>query len=390
MTIAEESKRCTLGVWDNSVPGIIFDDKGISNYARIQQKLMETYPRGPKGKQDWDNIVRRVKTKGKNNKYDCIVGVSGGVDSSYLLYLLKEKYELKPLAVTLDNGWSSEIAVNNIKLITDSLNVDLETYVINYEEIKDLLRAYMIAGLPWIDTPTDTAIKSVMYKIALQEGIKFIFRGNDFRTEGKQPREWTYSDGKQLKYVHKKFGQMTKLITYPYLPFWKIIYAGFIRGIKDIRPFYYLDYSKAEAKIFLEKEYGWQYYGGHHHENIFTKFAMSVWLPDKFGIDKRIINLSAQVMSSEITREEALNKLSEPSLKEETKGEITKYVLKKLELTENEFFTIMTSDNKSFRDYPNYEHLLFFVLKFLNPLISLVYPQKPMTFVEMEMNSKKK
>jgi N-acetyl sugar amidotransferase len=388
MTKAEEGKRCSLGVWDNTVPGIIFDDKGISNYARIQQKLMETYPRGQLGIEEWSTIVQRVKKKGRNNKYDCIVGVSGGVDSSYLLYLLKEKYGLKPLAVTLDNGWNSEIAVKNIKLITDELSIDLETYVINYEEIKDLLRAYMRANLPWIDTPTDVAIKSVMYKIALREGIKFVFRGNDFRTEGKQPREWTYSDGKQLKYVHKKFGHLTRLKTYPYLPFWKIIYSGFIRGIKDIRPYYYLDYSKAEAKVFLEKKFGWQYYGGHHHENIFTKFAMSVWLPDKFSIDKRIINLSAQVMTGEISREEALNQLSKPSLNEEIKDEMTKYVLKKLELSENEFAVIMKSDNKSYHDYPNYENFLYFVIKYLYPLIGLVYPQKPMTFVEMEMNRK--
>jgi hypothetical protein len=227
-----------------------------------------------------------------------------------------------------------------------------------------------------------------MYKVALKEGIKYVFRGNDFRTEGKQPREWTYSDDRQLKYIHRKFGRLPKLKTYPYLPFWKIIYAGFIRGIKDIRPYYYLDYSKSEAKIFLEKQFGWRYYGDHHHENIYTKFVMAYWLPEKFGIDKRIINLSAQVISGLISRERALREIENPALNDDQKVEIKSYVLKKLDLSEMEFEQVMKSKNKSFRDYPNYEKLLFFILKYLKPLISLVYPQMPMTFVEMKMTEK--
>lgn len=383
-------KICSLGVWNETVPGISFDENGVSNYAKIQQRLMDSYPRGIKGKEDWDAIVKEVKKNGRNSKYDCIVGVSGGVDSSYLLYLIKEKYGLRPLAVTLDNGWSSEIAVRNIKLMTDVLSVDLETYVIDYEEIKDLIKSFMYAGLPWIDVPTDTAIKGVMYKLALKFGIKYIFRGNDFRTEGKQPREWTYCDDKQLKYIHRKFGSKRRLNTFPYLSFLKIVYSGFFRGIKDIRPFYYLDYSKSEAKEFLEKKFGWQYYGGHHHENTFTKFVMSYWLPEKFNIDKRIINLSAQVISGNISREAALKELSCQSLDDVQKTEIKRYVLKKLELTEIDFEYIMNSENKTFRDYPNVEKSLFWILKYFSPLIKLVYSQKPMTFVAMEEDKRNK
>ncbi len=381
-----DGKKCSKGLWDISVPGITFDENGISNYAKIQWELMKSYPRGQKGQDDWNLIVKHAKEKGQKKKYDCIVGISGGVDSSYLLYLIKEKYQLRPLAVTLDNGWSSEIAVKNIKLITDALNVDLETYVIDYEEIKDLLRAYLFSGLPWADTPTDIAIKAVMYRIALQEGIKYVFRGNDFRSEGKQPREWTYSDDRQLRYIHRKFGRLSKLKTYPYLSFSKIIYAGFIKQIKDIRPYYYLDHSKVLAKSFLEDKFDWRYYGGHHHENTYTKFVMSYWLPEKFGIDKRIINLSAQVLSGLITREEGILQLSQPALNEEQKTEIKHYVLKKLDLSEGEFNEIMKSRNMSYHDYPNYEKLLYFILKFFKPLIGLVYPQTPMTFVEMSLN----
>ena len=380
---------CTLGVWDDTVPGISFDKEGISNFARLQIKLMESYPRGQKGLNDWRLILAEIKRK-KKSKYDCIVGVSGGVDSSYLLYLLKIKYELNPLAVTLDNGWSTSIAVENIKKMTTALGVDLETYVIDYEEIKDLMRAYMYAGLPWIDIATDTAIKSVMYTYALSEKVKYIFRGNDFRSEGKQPRPWTYGDNLQLKFIHKKFGQIKKLKTFPYLSFYKIIYAGFIRGVKDIRPYYYLDYSKSSAKAFLQEVYGWQDYGGHHHENSFTKFVMSIWLPDKFGIDKRIINLSAQVLSGSISYDEAIKLLNVPALCEKEKEDLTAYVIKKLDLTKVEYNRILAAPCKSYRDYPNYEKLLFTILRHFKPFIRLVYKQMPMTFVEMEMNSEKR
>ena len=385
----KQIKVCSQGLWDTSVPDITFNEDGISNYAILQSKLMALYPRGKKGLSDWNKIVYDAKKKGKNKKYDCIVGVSGGVDSSYLLYLLKEKYNLRILAVTLDNGWNSDIALKNIKSMTDLLKIDLETYVIDYEEIKDLIRSYLYAGLPWVDTPTDTAIKSVMYKIALQENIKYIFRGNDFRTEGKQPREWTYSDHRQIKYIHKKFGKLKNLKSYPFLPFWKIIYSGFFRGIKDIRPYYYLDYSKNEAKELLEKKYGWEYYGGHHHENTFTKFVMGYWLPEKFNIDKRIINLSAQVLSGYIHKEEALELLKYPAIKDEDKIKLVNYVIKKLDLTKEKFDQILKSDNMSYKDYPNYETFLKFILKYMSPFISLVYKQKPMTFVEMDMNKDK-
>ncbi|MBN2395599.1 MAG: N-acetyl sugar amidotransferase [Candidatus Atribacteria bacterium] len=387
MVLDSTKQLCKLGIWDESVPGIIFNEDGISNYAVIQQTLMKTYPRGQKGLDDWNVIVEKVRAKGKRQKYNCIVGISGGVDSSYLLYLIKEKYGLRPLAVTLDNGWSSEIAVKNIKLVTEKLNVDLVTHVIDYEEIKDLIRSYMFASLPWIDAPTDAAIKGLMYKIALREGIKFIFRGNDFRTEGKQPRAWTYSDRRQLKYLHKKYGNI-RLKTFPSLSLGKILYSTLLMGVKEVRPYYYLDYSKAEARTFLEREFGWKYYGGHHHENIFTKFVMSYWLPEKFKIDKRKITLSAQILSDEISREQAISAISVPTISTEQKEEIVRYVLKKLDLSMDDFIKIMSLPNKSYRDYPNNEKLLFVVLKYFSSLIKFVSHQKPMLFVEMEQNKR--
>lgn len=383
-------KLCKMGVWDESIPGINFDKEGISNYAKIQMALMKAYPRGEKGKNDWQEIVKKVKASKRANKYDCVVGVSGGVDSSFLLYMLKAKYNLNPLAVNLDNGWNSDIAVKNIKKVTKALNVDLETYVINYEEIKDLMRSYMYSGLPWIDTPTDSAIKSVMYKLAREIGVKYIFRGNDFRSEGKQPTEWTYSDYKQLKFIHKKFGKLNKLKTYPYLSLYKIIINGLLFNIKDIRPFYYLEYDKSNARKFLEKEFDWQYYGGHHHENLFTKFVMSYWLPEKFGIDKRKINLSAQIMSGHITKKEALEELSKPVASKHEFIQVKEFILSKLDFSDKEFEEIWVSENKTYLDYPSNYKLMEALKNRFGTFIKLIYPQKPMTFIAMEVNQKER
>lgn len=384
-----EYKICSKGVWDSTIPNITFDEQGVSNFCKLQMQMMSEYPRGEKGLSDWETLVDKIKQKGKNRNYDCIIGVSGGVDSSYLLVLAK-KNGLRPLAVNLDNGFNSDIAVQNIFKITSALNIDLETYVIDYEEIKDLLRAYMRAGIAWADTPTDLAIKAVMYKIALQEKINYIIRGNDFRSEGKQPKEWTYADDKQLMAIHKQFGSGIKLKTYPRLPFYKIIYAGLIKRIQDVRPFYYLEYKKQDAKQLLIKEYGWQDYGGHHHENIFTKFCMSYWLPKKFQIDKRKINLSAQVLSNAISREEALKKLQEPFDNEKKQTELVAYVKKKLDISDSEYEQIWNSPNKNVFDYPSDYKMMHQMLKYLKPVISIIYNFKPMSISEQEIIGDKK
>ena len=382
-------KICSKGIWNETVPGLTFDSDGISNYYYLHKALERNFPRGHQGKIIWDGYLNEIKASGKKNKYNCIIGVSGGVDSSYLLHLAKKVYGLHPLAVNLDNGWNSDIAVKNIHKMTKSLDIDLETYVINYEEIKDLLRAYMRASLPWIDIPTDRAIKASLYKIANRENIKFIIRGNDFRSEGKQPREWTMSDHKQLNYIHNKFGNGVKLKTYPFLRNSDIIYYGYVKGKKEIRPYYFINYHKYKAKEFLNKEYNWQDYGGHHHENIFTKFAISYWLPRKFGIDKRMINLSAQVISGVITRKKAINLISEPFETEQNLEAMKKYVLKKLDISNEEFSDIWQLPNKYFYDYPNNFALIQKALKYGNPIVSRVFKLRPMSLFEVEYRNTK-
>ncbi|MGA1977619.1 MAG: N-acetyl sugar amidotransferase [Bacteroidales bacterium] len=373
---------CTKGIWDESVPGIEFDKNGISNYARMFQKFTELYPRGDKGLEEWETWVRKIKKDGLKRKYDCIVGVSGGTDSSYLLYLTRE-YGLRPLAVNLDNGFSSRIAVENIKKVTSALGIDLETYVVDYEEVKAVLRAYIKASLPWIDGPTDLAIKAALYKVAERENVRFIFNGSDFRTEGKQPTEWTYTDARQLLHLINKFERI-RLKTFPYYTISRFIRVGYFKRIKMLRPYYYLDYEKRKAQEFLRKEYNWEYYGGHHHENIFTRFALSYWLPKKFGIDKRIISLSALVMNGEITREQGLEELAVEPYDIKDMMYDKEFVLKKLDMTDEEFEKYISSPNKYYYDYPSY----MFLLKTFNKLsinsIKKILPFTPSIFIESQ------
>jgi hypothetical protein len=246
----------------------------------------------------------------------------------------------------------------------------------------------MKAGLPWIDIPTDLAIKSVLYKIASRERIKFILRGNDFRSEGSQPREWTYGDGKQLRYIHKKFGKI-KLKTFPNYTKKDLLYYSLLKGIKSIYPFYYLEYSKKAAQELLHERFGWEYYGGHHFENTFTRFAISCWLYDKFGIDKRKITFSAQIMSNEISRDEALLQLNIKPYLDSEKENILEFVLKKLDFSNEEYEMIIKSDNKSFLDYPSDYYIIDKAGGLSNALFKQVFIHKPQSLFQAEMRKKK-
>ncbi len=377
---------CTRGIWDTTVPGIIFDKNGVSNYAKMFDKLVEISPEGEVGQTFWENIVDKMKVKGKHKKYDCIIGVSGGTDSSYLMYVAKKKYGLRPLAVNLDNGWSSEIAVQNIKKVTKALEIDLETYVIDYEEVKAVLRAYIKACLPWIDGPTDNAIKAVLLNIAEREGIKFVLTGSDFRSEGKQPSEWTYTDSKQMLYVLKKF-EAIKTKTYPYDTLSDRIRSLLIKKMQDYHPFNHIVYEKKPAQDFLMKEYGWEYYGGHHHENIFTRFAIGYWMPKKFGIDKRIITYSAQVLTGQLTREQALEKIKHPPYDTDQMERDKEFVLKKLDLTKEEFERIWNQKNKYYWDYPSYMPIFKKYLNTINTFHKYILPTTPTILVEKQIRT---
>lgn len=382
-------KTCIKGVWDETIPDISFNNDGVSNYAEIFDQMLTDYPKGDKGKREWDNFVTKIKSNGKGKKYDCIIGVSGGTDSSYLLHVAKE-IGLKPLAVFLDNGWSSNISLKNIEKMTKALNIDLYTHVIDYNEVKSVLRSYLKAGLPWADCPTDIAIRAILFKLANKFNLKYILIGHDFRSEGFQPTEWTYSDERQLRYLNKRFGT-SKLKTFPLLTLPSFIYFTFIKKIQYLKPFFYFDYSKKEAKNLLKEKYDWEDYGGHHYENIYTKFIITYWLFEKFGIDKRKITFSAQILSGEITREYALEELRKsPYDKGKIQNDIN-YIIKKLDLSESEFKSILNNKKHFYFDYPSYYKLLKYSKGFIFYFLKFLLPNKPLFLYQYKSrNSNKK
>lgn len=388
MIVGLKGRVCSKGIWDETIPGISFDENGVSNYAKMLEELSKIYPKGEKGNIDWLNIIDKVKEIGKKSKYDCIVGVSGGTDSSYLLYLLKKEYGLKVLAVNMDNGWNSEIAVENIKKLTKDLDIDLYTWVIDYEEVKKVLKSYLFSSLPWVDAPTDLSINTVLYKTAINENVKFFFNGSDFRTEGKQPIEWTYIDSKQFNFIVRKLNNF-KLKTYPIHTLLDLFIFKFYYKINNIRPYYYLDYQKKAAQQFLLENFNWQYYGGHHHENKFTKFIIGYWLPKKFGIDKRKITLSAQVLFNEITREEAIKIINKPAYPEEEMERDIVYICKKLEINKDEFNRALNSKNKSIYDYTSYLTLIKKFSKLGKYIGRETYNFIPTSFIEIRMRNLK-
>lgn len=384
-TLINICKRCAI---DSTVPGASFDEDGICTYCKLYDILDKEWPTGDAGKHILDKYIDQIKEAGKGKRYDCVIGVSGGTDSIFLLYWAK-KMGLRPLAVHFDNGWDSEIAVHNIQKALQLLDIDLQTYVVDWEEFKDILVAFLKSSLPWADAPTDIGITSALYRIAAEERIKYILVGNNFRTEGKMPTEWTYCDGKTLNYVQKRFGT-NKLKTFPNLTLLNYIYFVLLRKIKVLRPLNFMNYQKSEARTLLEREVGWQYYGGHHYESIYTRFAYSYLLPEKFHIDKRKITFSALVRSGGMTRQQALNELKQPPYPAERIKDDIEYVTKKLGLTQQSFNEIMSLPPKSFRDYPSY----YYIIGNIGPLgrnaIKRVLSWTPPMMHEIELRSKKK
>jgi len=363
---------CIKCVMDTTVPGIYFDEKGECNYCKLHNSLDMEFPQNEIGALKLKNYAEKIKQSKGNNEYDCIIGVSGGVDSSYLLHLSVE-LGLKPLAVHLDNGWNSDISTGNIKKVLQKLNIDLRTYVIDWEEMKEILASYIRAGFAWADGPTDQAITATLYKIANEEGIKFIIVGNDFRSEGTQPNEWTWTDNTLLRAIVQKFSKI-KLNTFPDLTLYSFVWYSYIKGIKLFRPIYFLNYNKNLIKIMLQKEYDWEDYGGHHHESIFTRFIVGYWLPQKCGIDKRKVTYSAQIRSGYLIREEALSKLMELPYSIERMNEDKDYICKKLEISKYEFESIMKQPYTTFLDWPSnynildrYFPIIHFLFKYLLP-----------------------
>jgi N-acetyl sugar amidotransferase len=351
---------------DTSDPDIVFDEIGNCNHCNDYfVKLPTAVKRGEEGRKLLDQQIDKVRISGKRKKYDVIMGLSGGMDSSYVAFLAK-RYNLRILAVHLDNGWNSEMSVNNIENCIKYLDADLYTHVINWEEFKNLQIAYLKAGVIDIEALTDHAIRSVIYKLTAKYGIEYNLSGFNFATEGILPTGWVYNklDFKNIKGINSLFGHRS-IKTFPGMSLGKYIYYRAFARIKSIDVLNFVDYEVEKARKEMEENMSWQYYGGKHHESIFTKFYQGFILPEKFGVDKRRAHYSTLICSGNMNRVDAIKLLNKSVYSEDELAADMEYVLKKLDITEKEFNIIMSKKPVSHLSYPNNNTLFEFFKQFI-------------------------
>lgn len=357
-----EYQLCTRCVMDSSDPEIRFDENGVCNHCTefLDKRAKHNY-RGTQSDTELDRIVQAMKEAGKGSEYDCVIGVSGGIDSSYAAYRLKQK-GLRVLAVHLDNGWNSEEAVRNIENIVQKLGIDYECYVLDWEEFKDLQLSFLKASVPEAETPTDIAIPAALHHMASKYRVKYIISGGNFATEGILPRSWHYNakDTVYLNHIQKTFGTR-KLRSFPLFGFGREMYYKLVKRMKIIYVLNYLPYSKEAAMELLERELSWKYYGGKHYESRYTGFIQSYYLYNKFGIDYRRATLATQICTGEVTREAALEMLKKLPYDPQRAEQDKEYIAKKLDIGLPEFEAILQAAPKWFWDYPNDEKRLKFI-----------------------------
>lgn len=340
---------------DTSDAKIVFDDNGVCDHCNtFYMDILPYWHTDHRGDSYLKNLITKIKKTGSKHDFDCLMGVSGGIDSSYLLYIMKEKYGLRPLVFHVDAGWNSQIAVNNIEKLIDGLGLDLYTEVINWEEIKDLQLSFIKSGVSHIDTPQDHAFFATMYKFASKHNIKYILTGGNYSTECvRNPMDWMYfqSDSRQLKDIQKKHGSI-KLKTFPVTNIlWHKVYLPYFKRIKLLRPLDYVPYNKDDAMQLLTDKFGYQKYTQKHFESRFTKFYESYWLPEKFGFDTRKVQYSSLILTNQMTRSEALEKLKKPGFDSDEIIHDFEYVANKLDISSKELKSYFDAPNKTYKDY---------------------------------------
>jgi len=342
---------CTRCIYDERVAAISFNEHGVCNYCAQIDELTLQYGTGFEvGRLKMAEIIVQIKKAGIGKRYDCVIGVSGGTDSSYMVYLAKQ-WGLRPLAVHYDNTWNTAIATQNIQKVLAALDVDLYTHVVDNKESDDIFRSFFYAGVAEIEAATDLALSETMYRAASKYGVKYVLEGHSFITEGITPVGRNYFDGKYIKSIHEKFGERA-MKTYPLMTFWRFLWWACGARIKKIRPFWYIDYSKEDARKFLGQEFGWKYYGGHHLENRMTAFFHGVYAPQKFNTDFRNNTLSALVRNGKLSREQAWEEYNTaPQVEEELLG----YFKKRLNLNDQQYELIMRSRPRNWFEYPTYK-----------------------------------
>lgn len=349
---------CTQTIMDTTDPNIVFNDNGESDYyLNYKQSIETTWHTDEKGYKELMLEAEKIKKEGKNKDFDCIIGLSGGLDSSYTAYVAKVVMGLRPLLFHVDAGWNTEQAVGNIEKLVNGLQLDLYTEVINWQEMKDLQVAFLKSQIADQDMPQDIAFFSGLYKFAKKNKIKYVITGANFSTECcREPEEWGAYPGidkKLILDIHKKFGKK-ELKTFPIVDILNYkIYYRYILGMKIFKPLNLVPYNKKEVENFLNDKYGWESFQHKHHESRFTRFYEDFWLPRKFGFEKRRAHFSSLILTGQMTREEALNRISKPELSEDFLQKEFDYVADKLDLTRDELQLIFDQPNKTFKEYKN-------------------------------------
>ncbi|MBS4044365.1 MAG: N-acetyl sugar amidotransferase [Chitinophagaceae bacterium] len=369
-------QQCSISVMDTIAdPDITFDEKGICNYYyEYLEKEKEFVFKGKEGEEKLAYIISEIKKSGEGEKYDCLTGISGGVDSTYLC-LQAKKLGLRPLIVHFDNGWNSELAVKNIENIIEKLGFDLYTLVVDWNEFKDLQLAYLKASVVDIEAISDHAISGTLFRLAAENKIKYILSGYNIVTEATLPSFWVFnkSDDANIKDIHKKFGTQP-LKTYPFFGLKQRKIYGGLKGISSINLLNYLPYNKQLVKKIITEELGWRDYGGKHYESIFTRFYQGYILPLKFGIDKRKAHLSNLIFSGQITKQEALIELQKPVIEEQQLHNDYEFVLKKFGLSQLEFEKILLQPRREHKEFAITQTIYYNypILNLLKPLIYFI------------------
>jgi len=369
---SKEYQICNRCVMDTSDPDIEFDDRGFCNHCEdyITRISSQTYTAGVSEKQ-LDGILSNIKTKGENREYDCIVGISGGVDSCYTAHLCKE-HGLRALLIHMDNGWNTEISVKNVKTMVEKLGFDYLSYVIDWQEFKEIQLAFLKSSIVDLEMPTDIAIPACIYETAAKHNIKYIISGGNYTGEGILPLQMgyhVYKDAKLYKHIVKNYSSVP-LNKVPTVGLWGEYYYKFIKNIKTIYPLNYVPFDKDKARDFLISTYGWENYGGKHHESTITAFWQSYAMPVKYNMDYRRTTFESQICSEQISRPEALELLKSIPYDEEKTKKDRKYIAKKFGISDDEFNGYLAAPPKTYIDFPNNKKLIEFVYKMYNMIFT--------------------